>query len=120
MNAREIRAGNRQLDGLRARGDDQRVERNLLLPGDDHAAAHVDAACFDAHDPNAMLLVEARRPERDPLLGRVAGEIILGEVRPVVWRAFVGLDDHDRACVSAASKHFDGSRSSCAGTDHDH
>ena len=54
-------------------------------------------------------LVESGRPERDPLLGCVAGEIVLGEVRAVVRRVHVVVDHRDapvepsRRSISAAA-----------------
>jgi hypothetical protein len=75
--AREV-----QVHRLGARREEQRVERERVAALDlETARRHVDARRAAAHDLDAMLRVESRRPERDPLLGCVAGEIVLGEVR---------------------------------------
>src|SRR5919106_3183859 len=53
-----------------------------------------------------MFVVEAWRADRDPFLRRVPGEIIFGEIRAVVRRALIVVDDDDLAAEVAAPEHF--------------
>src|SRR5579875_1621700 len=46
-----------------------------------------------------VVLVEFRRMQGNPLFGRGAGEIVLGQVRPVAGRRLIGAQDCDRSCI---------------------
>ena len=58
------------------------------------------------HDFDRMLAVEFGRPQRDPLFRRVAREIVLGQIRPVVGRGVVGRQQRDAAGKPFAPEHL--------------
>ena len=55
---------------------------------------------------DAVLAIETRRAQRHPFLGRVAGEIILGQVRPIDRRRVVAAQHDDAAVVVLAPQHL--------------
>ena len=75
-----------------------------------HAAAEPDVATRDIERGDCraeaqldrVLGIEFPRTQRDPFLGRGAGEIVFRQVRPVVGRIIVGADDCDPAAKPLA------------------
>src|SRR3954468_20173031 len=59
-----------------------------------------------ADDADAVLVIEAGRANWDPLLGRIAGEIVLGEIGPVVGGALVVIYNDNLAVEGTASQHL--------------
>jgi hypothetical protein len=55
-----------------------------------------------------MLLVEFRRPERDPVVLRLACEVVLREVRTIHRRIRIRADHRQRALVAFAPDHLGG------------
>jgi len=107
-----IRAGDVEPDGIGARGEEETVvpklapviQRDLTargLEGGDPATNHLDS----------VLLVEARWPERNPLLGCVPGQIVLRQIRPIVRRRGVWVDERDSSVEPLASQHLGGGAS---------
>ena len=71
------------------------------------------------HEVDVVLGVESRGPQRDPLLGRVAGEIVLREVWPIVRRVGLRVEHRDAPGVAEPTEHFGGSVAGRAGADDD-
>ena len=106
---RAIGARHVQADGLRAGREQQRVVLERL------AAVHlellvlrVDPRGAAADDVDLVLGVEVVGAKRDPFLGRVAREVVLGQVGPVVRRSVVLVDDGEPSLVARATKHLGG------------
>ena len=55
---------------------------------------------------DALLGVELVRPQRDPLVLRLAGQELLRQVRAIGRRRVVGADHRDRAVVAFAAEHL--------------
>ena len=76
-------------DRLGAGREQQRAER-VLAPSSSRTRLRCSVERRRAraeHEVDPLLGVELRRPQRDPLLRRGAGEVVLRQVRPVVRRA---------------------------------
>ena len=86
VHVRQILAGQAEMDRLGAGREQQRVvwKRRALPRAPPSSRRCRCASPRAAHEIDVMLGVEVRRAQRDPLLGRVAGEVVLREVRPVV------------------------------------
>ena len=107
VHVRQIGARHIQPNRLRAGGEQQRVVRQRLAALDlDLLARGVDAGDAAARTFDAVLAVEILRAQRNPFLRRVPGEIVLREIRAIVRRGVVGVDDRDPAVVSAATQHL--------------
>src|SRR5438093_1130124 len=52
------------------------------------------------------IAVEFRRTQRDPVLRRIAGEIILGQIRPVAWGSLIGAEHRQPAVEPLPAQHF--------------
>ena len=103
-------------------GEEQRApgKRRAAIEGDS-APARVDRGHTGAElqlDP--PLVIELARMERDPLLGGVAGQVVLGEIGAVVGRRVVGADERDGAGVTLAAQPLGGGVGGGAGADDDH
>jgi hypothetical protein len=85
VNVSGIRTGNLQPAWVRASGEQQRAIAELLAAlASQSTAAGVDAVCAIVHRKvDVHLTIKRRVTQRYPLLGRVAREVILREVRPV-------------------------------------
>src|SRR5438093_484651 len=66
---------------------------------------------------DALFGVEAVCAQRDPLLRRVAGQVILGQVRPVHGRRVVVAQHHNAALVALAAQHLGGGETGRAAAD---
>ncbi|OLE78430.1 MAG: hypothetical protein AUF76_19125 [Acidobacteria bacterium 13_1_20CM_2_65_9] len=74
-------------DRFRAGRHRQRVVRDGPLPGEcDRLGGRVESRHALANERDAVLLIKTVGSKRNPLFGRSAGEVILGEIRPIVWR----------------------------------
>ena len=86
MHLRQIAAGNGEPDRVRAGGEQQRaVTVPAAVREPDLAGLGIDRRRAGAElqlDP--VLAVEFGRTQRYPFLGRGAGEIVLGQIGPVV------------------------------------
>src|SRR5438045_7613020 len=81
------------------------------------AGCGIEPGCATPHDRHLMLFVEVRRPNRDPFLRRMPGEIVLREVGPVVRGSFVVVDNGDVAAIAATPQHLAGGSSRRARAD---
>jgi hypothetical protein len=86
---------------------------------------HFTGACIDGGDFGAkleldrLILVELARPQRHPLFRRVAGEIVLRAIGPVIRRRIVGREERHRTGKSLPSQHLGcGKSGSPAADDH--
>ena len=69
---------------------------------------------------DAVFRIEAIRAKRKPILGRVAGEIILGEIRPIDRRRIVAAQHDDLAVILLPPEPFGrGEARRAAADDHD-
>ena len=66
-----------------------------------------------------LLGVELGRSERNPLLGRGAGEIVLRQIGPIVGRRVVGAQHREAAGVAFPPQHLGGSVARGAAADDD-
>ena len=57
------------------------------------------------HELDVPLLVQLRRPHRDPVVLRFAGEIVLREVRTIDRRVLIAADDRDGIRVALTAQH---------------
>ena len=91
------RAGERQPHGFGARGEQQRVERVRRAALQPHLLARDVDRLHARVEPQVDLVVrvELGRPERNPVLLRRTGQIILGQVRPIDRRVIVGAEHRD-------------------------
>ena len=101
---RLIGARDRQANRLGAGGEQQPVVRDLAPVGErDLARTRVDTGDVRLEPQvDAVLRIEAVRTQRHPILGRLAGEVVLGEVRPVDGRRVVIAQHDDAALVLLA------------------
>jgi len=91
---RQLAAGHLQPDRIRPGGEEKAVEpetaavleRDLLGDGIESGRASAE------HHVDPMLFVEFRGSVRNPIRGRVPGQVVLGEVRPVVGQRLFGGD----------------------------
>ena len=121
VDVRLARAGNVEANRLGAGREHELVEGHVSPARDSHLLRlHVDAGDIGAErDVDRMLAVEFGRLERDPVFRRVAGEIVLRAVRPVVGSGVVGGQQRDAAGEALAPKHLGGRE--CGGAAaHDH
>ena len=97
------------MNRLRAGREQQRVvrDRRRVLRSRPSSPCDVDAASTRPRTiVDVVLGVESVGAQRDPLLGRVAGEIVLREVRAVVRRVRVVVDHVTRPSIAAAAQHL--------------
>ena len=115
------RAGNGQAHRLRAGRQQQPVVGDLAAVRQHHfVRARIDARDIGLEaQVDAVVRVEVVAAQRDPFLGRVAGEIILGEVRTIDRRGIVVAQHDDAALVLLAPQHL-GRREAGRAAAHDH
>ena len=103
-----VRARYRQAHRLRAGRQQQAVVGDGLAAGrDDMTCAGVDRRDLGVEPQVDLRLgVEIIRPQRQPVLRRAAGEIILGQVRPVHRRRRLGAQHHDAAAIILPPQHL--------------
>ena len=105
---RQLGTGQLQPDRLRAGGEQQLVEAERV------AAAKQDAPTPDIErrgrraeaQLDRVLGIEFGRTQRDPFLGRGAGEIVFRQVRAIIGRRVVRAHDRDTAAKSLAAQHL--------------
>src|SRR5579862_7400090 len=66
-----------------------------------------------------MLGVVVVGPQRDPIIGNVAGQKVLGQVRSIDRRFILGVQQHDAAAKLLSSQRFGGSESGRSAADDD-
>ena len=105
---RLVGAGNRETDRLGASCQQQAVVgdrapvRELNLP-----PRHIDAGDLRPEPQiDTVLGIEALGPQRDPILLRISGEVILGQVRPVDGRHIVVAQHHDASLEMVTPEHL--------------
>ena len=94
-----------ELDRIGARREQQLVVA-LRLPVVEHDALALRVDRRHAHaelQPDPMLGEELAWAQRQPLLRRVAGEVIFGEIGPIDGRRGIGPDHDELAAVTLAS-----------------
>ena len=108
MDVRKIATRNAEVDRFGAGGEEQSAE---ALPAavrePDFSGLGIDRDCAGAElqlDP--MLAVEIGRPQRNPFLGRVAGQVVLGQIGSIIWSRVIGAQHRDRAGVALAPQHL--------------
>ena len=104
-------------------GSQQQRAVGKLRPVVETNAASLGIERRDLRPPtklDAVLLIEFRRMERDPLLLRGARQIVLGEIGPVVGRVRIRVHDRDRARVALAAERLRGTVAGRATAHDDH
>src|SRR5262245_51243667 len=103
-----VGAGDREANRLGPRCQQQSVVgdrapiRELDLP-----PPHIDAGDFRLEPQiDTILGIEALRPQRDPILLSVSGEVVLGQIRPVYRRCIVVAQNDDTPLVMRAPQHL--------------
>ena len=102
-----------------ARRQKKTIEGNCVAVGErNFPRANVDAGDGRLETKvNSVVGIEAHRAEREPVLRRAAGEIVLGKVRPVDRRGFVAAQHDDLALVLPPPEHLRGSEARGAAAD---
>ena len=84
----------------------------------DRAVRHVDFRRRRVEpEIDRMLAVEGRVAERNPALRRLAGKIVLRQVRAVTGRRAVGADHRQASGIALSSQHFGRGKAGGAATD---
>ena len=122
VDMRLVGARDRQADRLGAGREQQPVVGDRAPVGEhDLARTRIDAGDVRLEPQiDAVLGIEAVRAQRHPILRRAAGEIVLGQVRPVDGRRIVVAQHDDAALIVLAPEHL-GRREAgrAAADDHD-
>ena len=108
---RQIAAGQIEAHRLGAGRDQERCRSRDALPSSSwrwrlRAVDRRDAGAEMQLD--AVLAVEFRRAQRDPLLGSIAGQIVLRQIWPVVGHGGVGAEHDDAAGIALAAQRLGG------------
>ena len=121
MDMRLVGAGDRQPRRFGAGCQQQPVIGQVIATRDhDFARMHVDAEHFAIQPQFDFVVgVERVRAQRQPILGRAAGEIILGQVRSIDRRCRVIAQHDDAAAIVPAPQHFCRRKTRCTATDDD-
>ena len=107
MHVREVRPGELQPHRLGAGREDQGVESDRQAAAHFHGVAReIERGRTAAYDLDVVVLVEASRTNWNPLLRRISGEVVLGQIWAVVWRVGVIVDHGHGAGESTASEHL--------------
>jgi hypothetical protein len=116
-----IRTRNWQPSWLRASRNQQRTVVEFLAALQRHdAAAGVHAGCAIAYRKlDVHFAIERFVAQRDPLLGRVASEVILGQVRPIHWSRRLVRDQRDGTFVTETPQVLRARRTGSAASDDD-
>ena len=104
-------AGNGQAHGIGARREQQRAvfAARAVLEAD-RARGRIDRRDpRSEHELDVPLLVQLRRPHRNPVVLRFSGEIVLREVRTIDRRVLIAADNRDGVRVAFTAQHV-GSR----------
>ncbi len=104
-------AGNGQAHGIGAGREQQRavIAARAVLEAD-RARGRIDRRdTRSEHELDVPLLVQLRRPHRNPVVLRFSGEIVLRQVRTIDRRVLIAADDRDRVRVAFTTQHV-GSR----------
>ncbi len=121
VHVRLVRARNLQFDRLGAGREQQPVERQLVAIAErDGARLRIDR-CNVGVEPeiDARVLIIVLAPQRQPILGCTAGEVILGEVRPVDRHRAVIAQHGDGAGKALAPKRLGGRKAGRTTADDD-
>ena len=118
---RGVGARDRQFHRLGASRQQQAVEGNPAAIGKrDLARARIDTGRMRLQPQvDAIVSVKTLRPQRDPVLGRGAGEIILGEIGPVDGSGVVVAEHDNAAAILLAAEHLGGGET-CRSASNDH
>ena len=122
MDVRQVRAGDREPHRFGAGREQQPVVRDHAAVGECHRVVfRIDRRDVDLQAQIDMVVaVKVIRPQRQPVLRRAAGEIVLRKVRAVDWRRIVVAQHHDAALIILPPQHLGGSESGrAAADDHD-
>jgi len=108
VNVGEIGPRHGRPDRHRAGGQEERVPGDLAPVLQREAlAGRIDGGHPRAERQRDLLLAEERRwAQRHPLLGRGAGQVVLGEVRAIDRRRLVGAEQQDLTVVSLAPQNL--------------
>src|SRR5579863_6683838 len=121
MDVRQIGAGDRKPHRLGAGRQQQTVVSKTRATGEtDLALFHVDAGNFGA-EPQLDVVLRIKRigAQRQPILRRAAGKIILGQIGPVDRRRAIIAQHHDAAAVVAPPQHLGRGEAGGAAADDD-
>ena len=84
------------------------------------AAGSIDDTRRAEQQLDAPLAIELRRPQRNPVVLRLAGQIVFRQVRTIDRRIRIGADHRDRTVVAFAPQHVGGRQpGGAAADDHD-
>ena len=122
VDVRLVGARDRQADRLGAGRQQQAVVGDLAAIGEDHlAGTRIDGGDVRLETKiDGVVGIEVVAAQRNPFLGRVAGEVILGEVRPIDGCYVIIAQHDDAALVVLPPQHFrSGETGSAAAHDHD-
>jgi hypothetical protein len=122
VDVRQLATGHIEPHRLGAGGDEERVvglattvlELDLVSRRVDCRGARAETQL------DAVLPVEFRRAQRDPLFGRVAGEIVLRQIRPVVGRRGIAAQHRDAAGIALAAQRLGGAAAGRASAEDDY
>ena len=103
---RQVRAGDRQADRLGAGREQQPVVSDpRAIAKHDLARTRVDASDVRLEPKlDAVLGIEAVRPQRHPFLRRIAGKIVLGQIRSIDGRRIVVAQHDDASLILFATQ----------------
>src|SRR6185295_12922605 len=88
------------------------------IPGSGNRRASAPVASSNQSQVDTMLGVKPFISQWHPFLGRRAGEVILGQVRPVYRRCIVVAQHRDVTVETLPAEHLDGGESRCSAADH--
>ncbi len=122
MNVIEVRARNVELHRLGAGREQKRAVTQTSAVGEFDCALRVSirATRVFSRTSIAFSSIEVGGPQQRPFLGCPAGQIILGQVRPVGGKRRIGAQHRDRPGIAFVAKRFGGHVSGrAAADDHD-
>ncbi len=122
MHVRQVRPGDRETDGLRARRQEQSaiadptsvVERNGLLRGIDLGDAGVQS------DLDPVRAVERLRTQGNPIGLGVSGQIVLRQIGSIAGQGRVGAEQGDGPLIALAPQGFGRRIARCPAADDHH
>ena len=106
VDVRQIGARQRRPDRLGARRQQQRVPGDLRPSSSDSvlAAGSIAATASPERQGDLLFAEERGGAQRHPLLGRGAGQVVLGQVRAIDRRRLVGAEQEDLTVVAFAAQ----------------
>ena len=121
MDMRKIIPRNAEVDRFGAGGEEQSAEALPAAVRDPHFSARgIDCDRADVElQLDLMLAVEVGRAQRDPFLGRAAGQVVLRQIGSIIWSRVIGAQHRDRAGIALPPQHLGRGVSRCTAADDD-